>query len=171
MRSYVDAMTRTSLDHHNCSFARTVDIIGDRWSLMILRDAFFGVRRFSQFKQRLGITQAVLSARLSHLVEHDLLRREVLGEDGSREEYRLTDKSRALFPVVVALMQWGDRWVHADTGAPLLLLDAETRKPLDRLAVTAGGRAANPQRLRIKPGPGATPQTRQLIEQMKSQGG
>ena len=159
-------MTRTSLDHHNCSFARTVDLIGDRWSLMILRDAFFGVRRFSQFKQRLGITQAVLSARLSHLVDHGVLAREVIDEDGSREQYRLTDKGRGLFPVVVALMQWGDQWVHGHTGPPLLLADADSGAALDKLAVTASGRAVQPQRIVIAAGPGATLETQRLLKQV-----
>jgi DNA-binding HxlR family transcriptional regulator len=158
-------MTRTSLDHHNCSFARTVDLIGDRWSLMILRDAFFGVRRFSQFKQRLGITQAVLSARLSQLVDHGLLAREVIDETGSREQYRLTDKGRGLFPVVIALMQWGDQWVHGETGAPLLLSDAASGAVIDKLAVTASGRAVKPQRIGIAAGPGATLETQRLLRQ------
>lgn len=158
-------MTRTSLDHHNCSFARTVDLVGDRWSLMILRDAFFGIRRFSLFKQRLGITQAVLSARLSHLVDCGLLRREAIDEDGSREEYRLTNKGRALFPVVVALMQWGDQWVHGEQGAPLILFDAGTGAELDRLSITAAGAAVQPQRIGIAAGPGATLHTQQLFNQ------
>jgi DNA-binding HxlR family transcriptional regulator len=157
-------MTRTSLDHHNCSYARTVDVIGDRWSLMILRDAFFGIRRFSQFKERLGITQAVLSARLSHLVDHELLVRKAVGEDGSREEYRLTNKGRALFPVVVTLMQWGDHWVHGEVGPPLLLFDATTGEALDQMAVTAAGSAISSQQIGLAAGPGATQQTRQLIE-------
>jgi DNA-binding HxlR family transcriptional regulator len=157
-------MTRTSLDHHNCSFARTVDVIGDRWSLMILRDAFFGVRRFSQFKRRLGITQAVLSARLSHLVDHKLLDRRPSDDDGAREEYHLTDKGRALFPVVVALMQWGDRWIHGEVGAPLELLDRRTERGLDQLAVTAGGVEVDVREVTLAPGPGATSETRQRLQ-------
>lgn len=150
-------MTRTSLDHHNCSFARTVDVIGDRWSLMILRDAFFGVRRFSQFKHRLGITQAVLSARLSHLVENQLLRRRPVEDDGSREEYQLTDKGRALFPVVVALMQWGDQWIHGDVGAPVKLIGRETAQGVDPLRVTVDGVPVDVRQIALAPGPGAKP--------------
>lgn len=157
-------MTRTSLDHHNCSFARTVDIIGDRWSLMILRDAFFGVRRFSQFKHRLGITQAVLSARLTHLVDAELLVRQAVGDDGTREEYHLTDKGRALFPAVVALMQWGDQWIHGDVGAPLELLDRQTAKAVDPLRVTADGVDVDVRRIALAPGPGATPETRRRLQ-------
>jgi DNA-binding HxlR family transcriptional regulator len=158
-------MTRTSLDHHNCSFARAVDIIGDRWSLMILRDAFFGVRRFSQFKRRLGITQAVLSARLSHLIEQELLERAAIDAELSREEYRLTDRGRALFPVVVALMQWGDRWVHGDIGAPLVLRDRNSGKAIDPLRVTAAGSPTGPRQIVITAGPGATAETRRLVSQ------
>lgn len=156
-------MTRTSLDHHNCSYARAVDVIADRWSLMILRDAFFGVRRFSQFKRHLGITQAVLSARLSHLVENDLLSRQPVDDEGGREEYNLTEKGKALFPVVVALMQWGDQWIHGDVGAPLELLDRNTAQLLDPLRVTAGGEEIQLGRVTLRPGPGATAETRQRI--------
>lgn len=159
-------MTRTSLDHHNCSFARTVDVIGDRWSLMILRDAFFGIRRFSQFKRRLGITQAVLSSRLSHLIEQGLLERAAVDLDATREDYRLTDKGRALFPVVVALMQWGDQWVHGDIGAPLILRDRESGKAIDPVQVTAAGSLTGPRRVIVTAGPGATAETRRLVAQV-----
>lgn len=133
---------------------------------MILRDAFFGIRRFSQFKQRLGITQAVLSARLSHLVEHELLRRNAIGEDGLREEYRLTAKGRALLPIVVAFMQWGDQWIHGDTGAPLLLLDQATGRTVDALTVTADGRITAADQLAFAAGPGATMETKQLVDRI-----
>lgn len=152
-------MTRTPLDHHNCSFARTVDIIGDRWCLMILRDAFYGVRRFSEFKQRLGITQAVLSARLGHLGSHDLLTREPAEGGSSRADYRLTRKGKALFPVVIALMQWGDEWIHGEIGPPIVLLDRSHARRVDRISVTAGGVAKTAHDLTFECGPGATQET------------
>ena len=158
-------MTRTSLDHHNCSFARTVDIIGDHWSLMILRDAFYGVRRFSQFKRDLGVTQAVLSSRLTSLVEHGLLSREPIGTDKAREEYRLTTRGRDLFPVVVSLMQWGDRWLHHETGAPVILTDSQSGVAIDRIEVSAGGLPRRPECLSFSPGPGATPETANILRQ------
>jgi DNA-binding HxlR family transcriptional regulator len=164
-------MTRTSLDHHNCSFARTVDLIGDRWSLMILRDAFYGVRRFSQFKRDLGVTQAVLSARLAQMVDHGLLAREPVGAEKAREEYRLTSKGRDLFPVIVSLMQWGDRWIHHETGAPVILADSQSGRPVDRIEVTVGGEPRKPTNLLFSAGPGATSETTNALMRVNVRNG
>lgn len=161
-------MTRTSLDHHNCSFARTVDIIGDRWSLMIVRDAFYGVRRFSEFKERLGVTQAVLSSRLGRLVEHGLLIKEPPGI-GGRGEYRLTGKGRALFPAMVALMQWGDRFIHDDVGAPIVINDHRTGQSVDPLRVTSGGEPVSLPDLAFTLGPGASESTRDAFGRLQNQ--
>ena len=160
-------MTRTSLDHHNCSFAQTVDRIGDKWTLMILRDAFYGIRRFGDFKRRIGLTQAVLSARLTKLVDDGLLRKAPLKEDGRGEEYRLTQAGRDLFPAIIALVQWGDRNVHAEQGAPVELFDADTDRPLDPIGISSSGQALDIRRVRFKPGPGATEETVAEFERMK----
>ena len=152
-------MTRTSLDHHNCSFARTVDMIGDRWTLMILRDAFYGIRRFTDFKRRIGVTQAVLSARLAKLVDHGLLDKQPVDGESVREEYRLTSRGRDLFPVVVALMQWGDRNVHFDEGPPVELFDTFTGAEMDRVEVSAGGTAIDLRKVGFRPGRGAKLET------------
>ena len=159
-------MTRTSLDHHNCSFARTVDMIGDRWTLMILRDAFYGIRRFTDFKRRIGVTQAVLSARLAKLVDNGLLEKQPVDEEGAREEYRLTPRGRDFFPVVVALMQWGDRNVHGDKGPPVELFDAATGAEMDRVDVSAGGTAVDLRQVGFRPGPGARPETIEEFNRM-----
>ncbi|WP_108811725.1 winged helix-turn-helix transcriptional regulator [Sphingorhabdus sp. Alg231-15] len=164
---YIDFMTRTSLDHHNCSFARTVDIIGDRWTLMILRDAFYGVRRFSQFKERLGITQAVLSARLAHLVDYDMLTKEPIEEGATREDYRLTEKGMSLFPVIIGLMQWGDAWIHEKTGAPILVCDKENGTPVDPLKVSVKDESREPRSLAFRLGPGANAATKDAFARLK----
>lgn len=101
---------RKSLDHLDCAVANTINVIGDRWSLLILRDAFFGVRRFDDFRRDLGIARNVLTARLQTLVDHDILRTVPYQDNPPRHEYRLTEKGRDLFDVLMALMRFGDRW-------------------------------------------------------------
>src|SRR5689334_23133173 len=96
----------------NCSIAATLGLIGEKWSLLVLRDVFNGVRRFDELYQRLGAPRQVLSSRLNRLVEEGLLRRVPYREPGrrQREEYRLTEKGLDLYPVLVALLKWGDTW-------------------------------------------------------------
>lgn len=103
----------------NCSVKRTLDVVGEKWTLLVLREAFYGARRFEQFHQGVGCARNILSERLSRLVDEGLLARAPYREPGRRErhEYRLTDKGSELFPAVIALMQWGDRWA-ADAEGP-----------------------------------------------------
>lgn len=110
---------RDYTDQH-CSVAGTLGLIGERWTLVIVRDAFLGVRRFDEFQSRLGIARNVLQARLERLVEEGILRRSRYQERPERFEYRLTAKGVDLWPIVVALMQWGDRHVNPD-GPPVVL--------------------------------------------------
>ncbi|MDO9353794.1 MAG: helix-turn-helix domain-containing protein [Solirubrobacteraceae bacterium] len=102
----------------NCSVARTLEVIGERWSLLILRDAFLGVRRFDQFQSRLGISRNVLTARLQHLVEQGVLRREQYSERPPRSEYCLTSRGRDLYPVIMAMVDFGDRHAPTPAGPP-----------------------------------------------------
>lgn len=103
-----------------CSVARTLSVIGDRWTLLLLRDAFLGVRRFEHFQRDLGTTRHLLSERLSKLVEHGILRRVRYQERPDRYEYRLTDKGLDLQPVLLALVGWGDRWMAGEDGPPMI---------------------------------------------------
>ena len=112
-------MKWSQLADQPCSVARSVAVIGDRWTLMLLRDAFLGIRRFDDFERRLGISRSIIADRLKHLVDEGVLRREAYQENPVRHEYRLTDKGRDLFPIVVALMDWGDRWALAADGPPV----------------------------------------------------
>jgi DNA-binding HxlR family transcriptional regulator len=96
------------LDEEACSVARTVSVIGDRWTLLILRDCFLKVRRFEQFQERLGVTRHVLADRLRKLVRGGVLERVAYQARPARHEYRLTDKGMALYPVLMALVHWGD---------------------------------------------------------------
>jgi DNA-binding HxlR family transcriptional regulator len=156
-RRYSLIMSRTSLHHHNCSLARTAQIIGDKWTLMIIRDAFYGFRRFKDFKARLGITQAVLSDRLANLVEHGILDR--AASDGQHPEYRLSDKGRDLFPLVIGLVQWGDRWIHEADGPPILIRDRANAQPLSLTLSDSDGNPVDSRDVEVAPGPGANAAT------------
>jgi DNA-binding HxlR family transcriptional regulator len=162
-------MRRTRFDDWDCSVARTVDILGDWWTPMIIRQAFLGARRFEQFTEGLGVPRNVLTERLNRLVDEGILERRAYQERPLRHEYRLTDKGVGLYPVIVALLQWGNRWldwegdeppvqlVDRDTGAPLdpVLVDGSTREPLDpyrtRAVYAHGPHAGRPVRSTTKP--------------------
>ena len=108
------------LDQQPCSLSRTLSVVGDRWTLLILRDCFLGVRRFEAFEKRLGVTRHVLADRLKKLVEAGVLTRVAYQQKPLREEYRLTDRGRDLHPVMLALVHWGDRHMSDERGAPVL---------------------------------------------------
>ena len=109
-------------DRSRCSVAGTLSVVGEKWSLLVLREAFFGVRRFADFQRVLGAPRAVLTDRLATLVEQGILRRVPYQAEGERQrhEYRLTEKGIDLYPTLVALMQWGDRYL-ADGDQPVEL--------------------------------------------------
>jgi DNA-binding HxlR family transcriptional regulator len=120
-------------DRSRCSVAGTLSVVGEKWSLLVLREAFFGVRRFADFQRVLGAPRAVLTDRLATLVDEEILRRVPYQDEGERQrhEYRLTQKGIDLYPTLVALMQWGDRYLsdgdvpveleHKDCGASVRL--------------------------------------------------
>jgi DNA-binding HxlR family transcriptional regulator len=111
-------MRRKSFEDMNCSVAQCLEAVGEWWSLLIVRDAFLGIRRFDDFQARLGISRNVLNQRLSRLVEQGVLVRVPYQEHPPRYDYRLTDKGRDLWPVVTAMRQWGDKWAAPD-GPPV----------------------------------------------------
>jgi len=156
-------MRRTSFKGTNCSVAATLEIVGEWWSLLVVREAFLGLRRFEQLQERLGIARNVLTTRLRTLVAHGVLERVPYQDRPPRFEYRLTDKGRALFPVIVSLMAWGDRWA-VQCGPPLHLVDRETGKPVEPVLIDRRtGRAIELSGVRAVPGPGATPATRRFL--------
>jgi DNA-binding HxlR family transcriptional regulator len=104
------------------SIERALAQSGDRWTFLVLREAFFGVTRFDEFARNTGASPAVLSDRLRKLVEDNLLSRVSYSGHANRYDYRLTDKGRDLYPVLVSLMQWGDNWLVDDVGPPLTLI-------------------------------------------------
>ncbi|WP_214416295.1 winged helix-turn-helix transcriptional regulator [Sphaerisporangium fuscum] len=111
-------MTRTPLTDVACSIARATDLFGDAWTALIMRDVLSGVTRFDDIATDLGISRKVLSARLSRLVEEGILVRERYRERPPREHYRATAKGEELYPVLLALMNWGDRWYSGEDGPP-----------------------------------------------------
>jgi DNA-binding HxlR family transcriptional regulator len=153
-------MARTRFDHVNCGIAQALEAFGDWWTLLIVRDAFFGVRRFGDFQRSLGIAKNVLSARLHHLVEHGVLARVDVGAEGERFEYRLTEKGDALLPVLTALREWSDEWVFGRGNEPVVVRDRRTRRRIAKLRVTdADGAPLARRDLVTEPGPGATAET------------
>ncbi|MGY2067880.1 winged helix-turn-helix transcriptional regulator [Blastococcus sp. SYSU DS0619] len=116
-------MSDASFDRSRCSVAGTLAVVGEKWSLLVLRETFLGVRRFADLQRALGIPKAVLTDRLATLVQEGVLRREPYQAEGERQrhEYRLTGKGRDLYPTLVALMEWGDR--HLADGPPPLTLE------------------------------------------------
>lgn len=146
------------LDLSNCSVARTLDVVGDRWSLLVLRDAFNGVRRFDDLQRRLGAARTVLSTRLATLVDHGILDRVPYRDPGQRErfEYRLTEKGRDLQPVVLALLEFGDKHLADPEGPPIEVRHADCGKAVHvELVCEAGHHVESLRELRSRPGPGA----------------
>src|ERR1700674_3118054 len=114
-------MRRTSFSSIDCSIAQALGVVGEWWTLLIIRDAFRGIRRFEDFQRDLGVARNVLTRRLNRLVDHGILERRLYQERPDRYEYRLTEKGLDLYGVIVGLMKWGDRWAVAQRGPPLTL--------------------------------------------------
>jgi DNA-binding HxlR family transcriptional regulator len=133
-----------------CSIGRALEVVSTRSALLLMREAFYGATRFGDFAARAGISEPVAAARLRELVDHGLLTRTAYQEPGqrTRHEYQLTEQGRELFPVLVALMQWGDRWL-APAGAPVVLRHAECGEPVAAELRCRAGHAAEPGELEL----------------------
>jgi len=112
---------RTPFRSWPCSIARTIDLLGDWWTPLVLREAFYGTKRFDDFQRVLGIGRNILTQRLNRLVEEGIFERVPYQARPMRYEYLLTPKGRELFPVLAAMNSWGDRWLASDAGAPVVL--------------------------------------------------
>jgi DNA-binding HxlR family transcriptional regulator len=140
----------------NCSVARALELVGERWTILILRDAFLGVRRFDDFQRRLGVARNVLNTRLQRLVDNGILERRLYQERPRRYEYRLTEMGRGLWPAVVALMQWGDRWLAGEQGPPMAIEHRDCGGAVDeRRMCTRCGERLELRDVRAVPGPAA----------------
>ncbi|MFL6846201.1 MAG: winged helix-turn-helix transcriptional regulator [Allosphingosinicella sp.] len=123
-----------------CGISAALEVVGERWSFLILRGAFNGLRHFEEFQTNLGIARNILSNRLGRLVEHGILRRDPDRDDRRKVTYRLTDKGRDLLPVLLSLRQWGERWISGMPSNPVLV-DRYTRQPIAPMTVqSADGR-------------------------------
>jgi DNA-binding HxlR family transcriptional regulator len=141
----------------NCSIARSLEVIGEWWSLLIVRDAFFGVTRFEEFQERLGIARNILAKRLDTLVDNGVLERHIYDEARGRADYELTDKGRALWPVMVTLRQWGDDWITEDGKAPIALLHTSCgSRTTAHLVCDHCGERLERRQVRSVAGPGLT---------------
>ena len=149
-------MLPRTYDDQVCSIARTLERIGDRWTMLVVRDAFMGVRRFDDFQRNLGMARNVLADRLARLVDEGVLEKRLYRERPQRFEYRLTEKGRDLFPVLVALLRWGDRHAPTAEGPPVLLVHRDCGGEVDeRLTCTECGAAVDARSTEARPGPGA----------------
>jgi DNA-binding HxlR family transcriptional regulator len=149
-------MSRNRFQALNCSVARSLDEVGDWWTLLIVRDTARGVDSFDGFQSSLGIASNVLSARLGRLVKREILVRLPDEEDGRRVRYRLTQKGKALLPVIVSLMQWGDEWLSGRGREPVIIQHAGSGEKLAPVSVrTPSGIAVTADDVRFAPGPGA----------------
>lgn len=149
------------------SVAHVLEVIGEGWSILIIREAFLGTHRFEEFQKRLGIARNILTARLKKLCANEVLDRVPIKAGAKRHEYVLTDKGREMMPLLLALSQWGDKWVFGEANQPLIFLDREQGKPIANVQVfSASGQVLQPRDIMIEPGPGATPEAIKRIEEL-----
>ena len=150
-------MQRTSFEAMNCSVAQTLEVVGEWWNMLIIRDVFLGVRRFDDFQARLGISRNILNQRLTGLVDHGVLIKVPYQEHPPRFEYRLTDKGRDLWGVLTAMRQWGDKWA-APNGAPLEIVHDACGQVAEAVPVcSACGEVIDARGVHAVAGPAARP--------------
>ena len=145
-------------DTANCAIGAAVSVIGEKWTFLVLREAFNGVRRFDDMRRRTGAPRQILSDRLSRLVRDGMLRRVPYQEQGqrSRHEYRLTAKGLDLYPVLVSLMEWGDRYAVDSAGPQVMLTHRDCGEPVQlQLTCAAGHQLESARDVAPLPGPGA----------------
>lgn len=159
-------MKAKSFSGMRCSIAGAMELIGDRWALLIIRDLSFGLSRYDDLRASTGIPAATLAARLKHLTASGIVERVRYQERPPRDEYRLTPMGRDLWKVNLALREWGDRWDATGFGAPAVeTIDRETGRPLMLALVDAEtGQAVPRNRAMLMPGPGADDNVRRLLE-------
>jgi DNA-binding HxlR family transcriptional regulator len=150
-----DAMVkRTSLEKAECPIARSLDALGDWWSLLIIRDAFLGIRRFSEFQKSIGLAKNILTVRLRALVDHGILKTAPASDGSAYQEYVLTPKGRGVFPVLVALRQWSEEFSCAGGGLATRLVDRNKGRPVRKLEIRSqDGRLLSDVDTELRPKP------------------
>jgi DNA-binding HxlR family transcriptional regulator len=145
---------RTSFEGDACPIARSLDAIGDWWSLLIIREALFGLRRFNEFQAKLGLAKNILTVRLRTLVEHDILKTAPASDGSAYQEYVLTPKGRGVFPVLVALRQWSEEFDERPEEIATILVDRDQGRPVKRLQLRSeDGRLLGAADTMLKPRP------------------
>jgi DNA-binding HxlR family transcriptional regulator len=152
----VDGVQRTSFQDVDCSVAQCLEVVGEWWSLLIVRDALFGISRFDEFQSRLGISRNVLHQRLVHLVDHGVLEKVAYQDHPPRYDYRPTAKGIELWTVVDAMRQWGDRWAAPDGPRVEMVHRACGHHTNAIPTCSACGEPIEPADIQPVPGPGAT---------------
>lgn len=148
---------RTSFEKADCPIARSLDSLGDWWSLLIIRDAFLGIRRFSEFQKNIGLAKNILTVRLRALVEHGILTTAPASDGSAYQEYLLTPKGRGVFPVLVALRQWSEEFSGEPQGFVTLLVDRDKGRPVRKLELRADdGRLLGQGDTELRPNPKAS---------------
>ncbi|MFL5846169.1 MAG: winged helix-turn-helix transcriptional regulator [Solirubrobacteraceae bacterium] len=151
-------MLKRTYENQVCSIAGTLELIGERWTLLILRDIFLGIRRFDDLQRELGIARNVLRDRLNLLVDADILEKRPYQERPPRFDYRLTEKGIDLWPVMHSMMSWGDKHTAGDDGPPTVVEHRDCGGRIDEHAVCEKcGEPVGARDVRAKPGPGAPP--------------
>ena len=151
VRTNFPMVKRVTQEDSLCGVARPMDAIGDGWSLLIVRDAFDGLRRFGEFQKSLGLSKNILAARLRHLVAHGIMEAVPAADGSPYQEYTLTEKGRGLFPVLVALRQWGESFFFARGEPHVRLVDKLTGRRLQRmLPVAQDGRVLKPEDVEVR---------------------
>ena len=146
---------RTSFEKAECPIARSLDALGDWWSLLIIRDAFLGIRRFSEFQKDLGCAKNILTVRLRALVDQGILNTAPASDGSAYQEYLLTPKGRGVFPILVALRQWSEEFSGEASGFPTLLVDSDKGRPVRRLELRADdGRLLGDGETEVRANPG-----------------
>jgi DNA-binding HxlR family transcriptional regulator len=149
-------MKRTSFENAECPIARSLDAIGDWWSLLIVRDALLGIRRFSEFQKNLGVAKNILTVRLRALVDQGILKTAPASDGSAYREYLLTPKGRALFPVLVALRQWSEEFFFSPGACSTLLVDRDLGRPVRKLELRSrDGRLLGQGDTEMRPNPRA----------------
>jgi|SRR5271154_733863 len=151
-------MLSNSYENQTCSIAGALEVVGERWSLLIIRNVFLGLRRFDEMQEQLGIARNVLQTRLTRLVEQGVLEKRLYRERPPRYEYRLTEKGLDLWPAMVALMRWGDAHAAPEAGPPIVLEHRGCGGSVDDHRVCEScGTPLNVRDVIAQLGPGATP--------------
>lgn len=140
-----------------CPIARVLNLLGDSWTLMIVREALYGATRFSEIQANTGIAKNLLASRLIHLVEQGVLEKENTGENGTRYEYKITTKGQSLNTIMIAMHQWGNEHEFHSGNEPVLLIDTKTGNELEKmLPRRLNGEIVNDQDIELQAGPGAS---------------